>query len=1342
MAKVLITILVVVFAPYAGAQTVEISPPELIRVPVPKLGSGRYWQQLVVVLGQDHTASDTVLSIGMPFGMTLADTDGDSLFADELRIVYVPVDDEVPGFFVSQNTVADLLVVGTQQAALRGGQIYLQFPVSVSAFPADTDVRYGPIIFADDREADLIDGPWVRLVTQEEFNTTDSMNLVALGTAFEAGEDTTTSALGTVYPDTEEILVRVLPDLVFDAGASTRSNLVSLGDEDDSNDVEYRFFLSASGTLNKIDESSVLEVLTSAGDPYVEREGVGRITNLLFRDVEPGLYYLYVTSSVTGEIPLARSRGLLVRHEPVFQGLGPGESITLDSGDLLGPNGAPIGRSIKDLEITYSLIDHDSEPFVHLFYSEDGELGATEIVGDAKGGLTLEGALPLIGVEGLIAKEGHFVWDILDPVTVSAGDYFIYAAATDLSATALMRSAGIVQVRHAPFLRMDALNDGSLSWPDTIITGGIRPQRFITFSWGRRGFDGDADIDDDALIDLYLSPVSATPFERGPNAARVSAGTGFTVPGGGDQVQAALITGDARLIAGNIPEDPDERVDNQYVWDLWALEASEFGVPKADSVYYAYGLISDAAENRCLAQMNGGQLNDMASQLVFVHPPSIRVLQPVAPIIVQPGQSGRVAWDDMDLDDDAKIRVLLCREDRGEISTYADVAAGLAYVVNSADGRAETGVDSLRDLSEDSARDHFEVAVDHLERAVAANTPLANGDYFIYLAIADTDDFGHALAVRAPGLVRVQGLGNEAEVETLFQLLPEVFSLGTGGQIQVFEIVVNTENRVDVVQLTLVVDSASFAVIDQDSLLEGIQPFVVGSGFQSAKLVTNQVEDDELGSLRLSMAYFEPRASGIPGLGPDRLLATFELESLDLEGAVSIDLEVETDRGQVSRIALDGQSVAELDAGPVSLGELVAGRAIIEGMVNLEGRQDMTAAMEFFLRRWGEHLEVVDEVFAEANDVDPIQDGVQVEINADGSFTLLEVPMGRWDLHARLAGYLEAWIPGLELFSAQVIENVQPASPGSGERPRVLGGDVVGYLETDGTSSQDNEVTLADWDFVAAFFGLDVEPGSESERADITGDGEIDIQDLSLVGANFHRRGPLPVYKSAEGQGVQSVQLLGPDKRPELGETVEFIVVGNGFTGIRAYELDLEFDQTQWQWVDAEVTADHPLMATKRRDENSLLVGATLIGRGSDLSMVGTLLNWRLRALRTGAAMPRILRSRVVDTAHRVHLAAIDYRADRGAMVFHLEQNYPNPFNPETVIDFTVPVGLRSVRLEVFDVLGRRVALLWDGEMAPGANRLYWRGLDQEGRPAASGVYIYRLESGEQELVKRMVLVR
>ena len=90
----------------ANAQTVEISPPELARVPVSEVGfeSGRYWQQLHVVLGQDDSPSDTALSIGMPPWMVLADTDEDGLLDDEIRIVYAPAADETPAFFVSPTT--------------------------------------------------------------------------------------------------------------------------------------------------------------------------------------------------------------------------------------------------------------------------------------------------------------------------------------------------------------------------------------------------------------------------------------------------------------------------------------------------------------------------------------------------------------------------------------------------------------------------------------------------------------------------------------------------------------------------------------------------------------------------------------------------------------------------------------------------------------------------------------------------------------------------------------------------------------------------------------------------------------------------------------------------------------------------------------------------------------------------------------------------------------------------------------------------------------------------------------------------------------------------------------
>ena len=76
MAKALKTILLLLaFGSIASAQTTAISPPELARLPVMGLGSEHYWQPLVAVFGQDDAPSDTMLTIGMPPGMVLADTD-------------------------------------------------------------------------------------------------------------------------------------------------------------------------------------------------------------------------------------------------------------------------------------------------------------------------------------------------------------------------------------------------------------------------------------------------------------------------------------------------------------------------------------------------------------------------------------------------------------------------------------------------------------------------------------------------------------------------------------------------------------------------------------------------------------------------------------------------------------------------------------------------------------------------------------------------------------------------------------------------------------------------------------------------------------------------------------------------------------------------------------------------------------------------------------------------------------------------------------------------------------------------------------------------------------------
>ena len=86
--------------------------------------------------------------------------------------------------------------------------------------------------------------------------------------------------------------------------------------------------------------------------------------------------------------------------------------------------------------------------------------------------------------------------------------------------------------------------------------------------------------------------------------------------------------------------------------------------------------------------------------------------------------------------------------------------------------------------------------------------------------------------------------------------------------------------------------------------------------------------------------------------------------------------------------------------------------------------------------------------------------------------------------------------------------------------------------------------------------------------------------------------------------------------------------------------------------------------------------------------------------------------------------------------MFSLAQNYPNPFRTTTTITY----GIRRsgpVRLDVFDVQGRRVAALASGVFAPGQYRVTW-----DATTLTSGVYFYQLQAGGRTLTRQMTVVR
>ena len=92
----------------------------------------------------------------------------------------------------------------------------------------------------------------------------------------------------------------------------------------------------------------------------------------------------------------------------------------------------------------------------------------------------------------------------------------------------------------------------------------------------------------------------------------------------------------------------------------------------------------------------------------------------------------------------------------------------------------------------------------------------------------------------------------------------------------------------------------------------------------------------------------------------------------------------------------------------------------------------------------------------------------------------------------------------------------------------------------------------------------------------------------------------------------------------------------------------------------------------------------------------------------------------------------------RGSLpgTYSISQNYPNPFNPETEIQYGLPTD-GHVKLDVYDLLGKRVAVLVDEDQQAG-----FKSVRFDAKGLTSGVYYYRITAGRYTEVRKMLVLR
>jgi hypothetical protein len=214
--------------------------------------------------------------------------------------------------------------------------------------------------------------------------------------------------------------------------------------------------------------------------------------------------------------------------------------------------------------------------------------------------------------------------------------------------------------------------------------------------------------------------------------------------------------------------------------------------------------------------------------------------------------------------------------------------------------------------------------------------------------------------------------------------------------------------------------------------------------------------------------------------------------------------------------------------------------------------------------------------------------------------------------------------------------------------------------------------------------------------------------------------------------------------------TVNVIPVDDPPTG---FELITPIDTTYTEWPRPQTFVWHPSMNVDPGDsitynfyispnENLTGQGTYAVSYVADTTLMMTFQNdahfyWGVYAEDRQRNRTRC------DEVFKINLEITDVVTQGGNRPesLILYPNYPNPFNPETTIRYDVP-ETAEVQIQIYDVLGRQIRLLFDGVSLPGTYEIMWDGRDELGLPVSTGIYFIRLCMGNEIRQHKMLLIQ
>lgn len=918
------------------------------------------------------------------------------------------------------------------------------------------------------------------------------------------------------------------------------------------------------------------------------------------------------------------------------------------------------------------------------------------------------------------------ITDFIDP-----GDYHVYFGAMDADGNKALHQVrrdpfdspardAVLTVGHSPTLTIDLAQfndfdgDGDLDVETGIglsqminSTNGLElstsPSRqIVPISWGRAGIEGDLDVDDSATLGLYFSTRSNF-REAGASAAYTSGNSDGT-----DLLNTIARGGtDTHEIQANIDLSSDDQLDNLFEWDLWSYVSPEGTVPATDTRYFIYGILKGGGSQRLVSFTGSGALN-------FQHPPYVMAKEPRGgTVTASTNHPVTISWSAVDVDNGGtplsgvpsnglsapnsrnnapNIRILLSSVNLSgsDVTTWATITALSTnqkrpiWIANSTDGslageiELNEGVDST-----------FVIRGEFLHENLGGRATQGvkiNTDLDVYIAIDGKGDGSQPThfapfspVVRAPSAVRFTGTeptGKPAADDEW--VVSNGMKVAVGEMIQ-WSISPNVNpygTKVEVVNIYVTVDSSHFSPVDQDPVAAGIQPFSVGSKTMlDTRLVTQgaYLDPTAASTWRLDFRYDDNGGSGITFFDGAHPLAILNLQAIRVTGASSITID---DSGSRTSNMLD-HTLTDLNPATASTSVTISSRTTVAGTVPLQNRRTTAHpsadVVTFSLRKVGSFVTFADSLF-ELQDIDSNKDGVQVRSNgSSGTYTLTQVPPGRWILSAAVDRYLTGHDTLDVTPGTPSIAGFNPVKLGDGSGSELMGGDAAGYNDKTGASLPDNFIDGSDISAINASLFKLLGDSDYNTFADINQDSVVNGTDKDMATANqtsnigeVGKKVPVfPTFKQALMSGDNTEALISlagvPTEEIKPGDTFDVKVMVDGANLVRTYEFHVSYDPEKLAVVD--------LVSTGSLFTNYLFdVGGKI--REGDFGIVNSILG-PTPVGGSGAAELGTVRFRAISRASETHLCVSD------ALLINVEHNAVTPRLGE---GFTVGLSRDPIR--------------------------------------------------------------